>query len=77
MRECFRLQPIFFFEFVDSVAGVVWNVRCASAVRTAEAIEQCYGIVVYPVSCKRGFSKMKLERKALGGIFYKKDPRRK
>ena len=52
MRERFRLQAIFFFEFVDLMASVVWKVRRAPAIRTFEAIEQCHGIVVYPVSCK-------------------------
>lgn len=53
MRERFRLQAIFFFEFVDLMASVVWKVRRAPAIRTAEAIEQCHGIVIYPVSCKK------------------------
>ena len=60
MRERLRFESIFFFKLVDSVAHVVRQVGGAPAMCTAEAIKQCYGIVVNPVSCQH--KKEKLNR---------------
>ena len=53
VRKRLRLESIFLFELVDSVAHIVRDVRGSSAMGAAETVEQSHRIIIYPISCQR------------------------